>query len=214
MTDPNESLTDPLSGRSGVTPPQMQPPNQQVPPEESTGKQFEIQQGTEATSAEEAPSPMEIAAQGQAAQEITPEMLQANMNNLIQNAQGLHAQLTEERFNELTPGQKALLDAKLGQFNEGVKGMSQQVDVPYTEPEPKTPEGGLKTYLNWLTQGQDQIANSAKALQEKQGAGQISVADMMRVQAKMMQAQRAINFASAVAGKGADFVKTMMQTQL
>jgi hypothetical protein len=211
-------MTEPIPGKSDITGPKIGPQErQEIPDQAPSGKEFGalMEQGEGIVSPEsgEQVSPMEL---GQVAQpqEVTPQTLQEGIQRIGDKTQTLQSIITPERFDELSPGQKSLLHMKLTQFSEHVKGLADQTGVPYQGEVPKgSAMQGLKTYIGWLTNGQATIQNVADQIGSSK-PGSLSVADMLRAQAKLVAAERAINFASAVAGKGTDFIKQMMQTQI
>lgn len=142
--------------------------------------------------------------------EVSPQSLSDSLNNLKKSSNDLHDQLTDQRFNQMSDAQKNLVETKLSQFNKGVKGISKQVGLDYQEP--KATGGQLKTFLSWITGGQHQIATVQDHLQLL--GPKMSPTDMMRAQAQLLAASRAINFATAVVGQGSNFIKTIMQTQI
>lgn len=217
--EPSDERTDPLERRSPIPAGQPEKPPEEGIPEESPTKPFDLHAGEEAGSpltAADAGSPFDpAAAAGQQAGEVTQESLNAYANQIGDKVQGLQGQLTEERFAELTSGQRALLDKKVAQFHESVRGVAGQIGLEQKGPEKIDLSGlkELKPYLSYLTQGQQQLQHVASAL-GSHTKGQISVVGMLRAQAQLVAAERAINFASAVVGKGTDFIKTVMQTQI
>ncbi len=197
--EPTQHQVTGVSGREERT---VEGESKEVP-----GKDFKIKEGPEQTQQIEGTSPLELAKSSAQRGEVTTAALDEQLDRLGQKSKVLQNQLTEERFNQLTPGQKSLLSTKLNQFNKNIETLS---------PEYKAKEKGtnaLKTYVGWLTEGQAQMQSIAKSLASPE-AKEISTSAMLRAQAKLQAAERAINFATAVAAKGADFIKTMMQSQI
>ncbi len=207
-------MTEKIPGQDDIRGPELGPQQQpEIPEQGASGKDFaaSMDTGAEAAKGATAPSPAEITGAGR---EVTPQTLENGMNVVAKKAGAVEEQLTPERFNEMTSAQKTLLDTKLNQFTQHVKGLSEQVGASYdSPPEPSKGAKMLEGFIGLLTHGQHQLQTVAQHMGKKSG-GQISVADMLRAQAKLVAADRAINFASAVAGKATDFIKQIMQTQI
>ncbi len=209
-------MTDPIPGKEDITPAKLGPSEgQQMPEEMPSGKQFSeaMEQGGQ-TKATEGPSPLELAqTQGAEGKAVTPSTLNESLDGLKTASTSLQDQLTDQRFSQMSPGQKTLLTSKLNQFGQSVKGLSKQVGLDYDVPKASGPAlKQVSTFLGWITGGQKQIATVQDRLQSE--GPKMSVTSMMRAQAQMLAASRAINFATAVVGQGSDFVKTIMQTQI
>ena len=211
-------MTGPVPEKPDISGAEIPPQGrQEIPDQAPSGKEFgplmEKGEGIVTPEGTEQVSPMELAQQGQQ-QEVTQQTLVEGLQRTNEKAATLLAIVTPERFDELSNGQKSLLHTKLTQFSEHVKGLADQTGVPY---EGEVPKGSamqaVKTYIGWLTNGQATIQNVAEQIGSAK-PGSLSVADMLRAQAKLVAAERAINFASAVAGRGTDFIKQMMQTQI
>ncbi len=211
-------MTGPIPGQGDIEGPKLGPQQQQQLPDQApSGKDFgslmEKGEGIVTPEGAEQVSPMELAQTGQQ-QEVTPQTLQEGLRRVGDKTAALQGIITPERFDELSNGQKSLLHTKLTQFSEHMKGLADQTGVAYQGEAPKgSAMSAAKTYIGWLTNGQATIENVAKQIGSAK-PGALSVADMLRAQAKLVAAERAINFASAVAGKGTDFIKQMMQTQI
>ncbi|MBS0621476.1 MAG: hypothetical protein JSR80_00745 [Verrucomicrobia bacterium] len=188
----------------------------ETPEELPSGKDFSkvMEQMSSPQKAGEAAGPMQLKLgameQGHA---VSAHSLNESLNTLKQASTDLHDQLTDQRFKGLSDAQKSLLSTKLSQFNKSVQGLSKQVGIDYKAPEEAPPgPSQLKTFLSWITGGQHQIATVQDHLSLM--GSKMSPTDMMRAQAQMLAASRAINFATAVVGQGSNFIKTIMQTQI
>jgi hypothetical protein len=214
MTDPNQFPTDPLERREGVAPASPIPgPQQEIPSQAASGKQFAplMEQPDTSTPAVGKPTPMELAKGGTlAAQEISPQVLQEQIDRLQKKTEALRTQLTQERLEELSPGQYKLFNKKIAKFHESIKGASKEVGLLYEPPKESEARKDIKTFLSWVTKGQSQLENIAASL-SKGKQGEISVADMLRAQAQLTAAERAINFASAVVGQITRAIGQVMQ---
>lgn len=219
MTEPIENPLSQTPGSDAVSPVRMPPlaPGQEIP-EEAPTRSFAPYMEQQGAKPGAVPSPMELAGyereRAGAAAEVNPESLNQGIKNLGQKVGGLKDELTPGRFGQLTDAQKILLNEKLGQFGQSVKGLSQRLGTPVQlPPAPKGVLSDVKTMLDWLTQGQQQLETVGQNM-AKMPPGQISVVAMLRAQAQLLAADRAINFSTAIVSKGADFINKIMQTQL
>lgn len=211
-------MTEKIPGEDEIRGPTLGPQErQQLPDQAPSGKEFgplmEKGEGIVSPESGNQISPMELGQTGQQ-QEVTPQTLQEGLQRVGEKSEALQGIITPSRYDELSTGQKSLLHTKLTQFSEHMKGLADQTGVAYQGEVPKgSAMQAAKTYIGWLTNGQATIQNVANQIGSAK-PGSLSVADMLRAQAKLVAAERAINFASAVAGKGTDFIKQMMQTQI
>ncbi|MGE3953705.1 MAG: hypothetical protein AB7F31_00720 [Parachlamydiales bacterium] len=146
------------------------------------------------------------------ASEATPGALQTMMETLSKKTGLLQGEMTDARYNELSPGQRALVEAKTGQLQGHMEAIANYTG---TEP-PKGPDAGLGQLKKWvgvLTGAQGELSSASGALSVA-NPGEISAAKMMQVQARLMAADRTINFMSAVVGKSVDFIKQIFQMQI
>ncbi len=159
-------------------------------------------------------SPMDLVRGGgpMGSTEATPAALQGQMETLGKKTQLLQGEMTDTRYNELSPGQRALMEAKTGQLNDHMGAIANYTG---TEP-PKGPEAGMNQLQKWvgvLTGAQGQLSSASGALSVTDPS-KLSPAKMMQVQARLMAADRTVNFMSAVVGKSVDFIKQMFQMQI
>ncbi len=215
MSD-SPDLTPPVQRRTHIPRVEAAPLEQNIP-EQAPSKSFApYMQGEESTAAipnQKAPSPMELAAQMRSGEEVNLQTLSDRFSSLNSKIDTLNQSVTPQRFGEMTDAEKGFLLTQHDLFQQNVQGLSTQFGRTYTPPKPGGLLADAKTFIDWLTKGQQQIKNVANDL-ATQTKGKISVVQMMRAQAKLLAAERAVSFASAVVSKGADFVTKMMQTQL
>jgi hypothetical protein len=218
MSEPLENPLKPAVGEQRVEPIGMPVTPEQQIPEQAATRPFEPYMAQPVSpQPPQAPSPMELAAGEPAARgaaaEVTPDSLHDGLDRLNRQVGTLKGELTPERFADLSEAQKALLKTKLGQFHQNIQGLSQRLGYSSAFPKPKGLLDDVKTVLNWLTEGQSQIENVGSELAQK-GKGKISVVAMLRAQAQLLAAERAVNFATAIVSKGSDFITKIMGTQL
>lgn len=220
MTEPLENPTPPITGTEKTAPVSLPPYTEQEISQQTqpTTRTFEplMQQPVSTETSSEMPSPMQLAAgeekKGEES-EVTAESLHDGLDRLNDKVGSLKEELTPNRFSEMSDAQKALLKTKLGQFGQSVQGLSHRLGVNYSVPQPKGLLSDVRTVLDWLTHGQAQLSDIGDQLAKK-GKGTISVVSMLRAQAQLLAAERAINFATAIVSKGSDFISKIMQTQL
>ena len=214
MTEP---IDHPLHPKEDITGPKLPPQGPQEVPDEVPSRTFPGvgEDATGQTTPTDMPSPMEVANSqaGGGQVQVTPDTLNDGIDRLNQKVDVLKTEVTPQRYDELSDAQKVLLHTKLGQFSNSIEGLSKRLGVPYTKPKSKGLLDDAKTVLSWLTEGQNQL-NSVAGNLAKKTPGEISVVSMLRAQAQLLAADRAINFASALVAKGADFITKIMQTQL
>lgn len=218
MTEPIDNPLIPTTGTEKISPAAMPPFKEQDIPEQTTTRPFEPLMSEPLTGEPPpSPTPMQLAAGNQQGQwsetEVTPQSLHDGLDRLNQQVGNLKGELTSQRFSEMTNSQKALLKTKLNQFGQNVQGLSQRLGSHYTMPKPKGLLDDVKTVINWLSEGQTQLQSVGDEMAKKT-KGQISVVSMLRAQAQLLAAERAINFATAIVSKGSDFISKIMQTQL
>ncbi len=212
MTEPDK----PIEGVPGK-PPVSEPGLPQTGPgaleEEHPAKTFDIEKGTK-TAGTEGPTPMEVAGQAGAPQSVTPEALGQQSNQLQAKSQALTQALDEQTYAKLSDGQKSLLMTKANQYAQQMGHISTMTGGKFAPEELKAGTNpDLKKIIGWFN-------DATKTLQEGGGInevakdGKMSISDMMRVQARLNAADRAINFATAVVGKFSDALKQLGQTQI
>jgi hypothetical protein len=206
-----------VPGKEKVTGPEQVPGPEQKIEEEAPTKKFDIGagKGVEA-GATQGLSPVDLAGQqaAQAAREVNPTSLQEQSSLLANKVEQFNKLLNETTFNKLSDGQKGLLLTKAGQYAQQMQGISSLTGGKYKAPEIKSGDmAGFKQVMGMLM-------NATNTLREGGGIGQLAdkksmnTADMLRVQARILAADRTINFFTAVVGKFSDAIKTLGQTQI
>lgn len=205
--------TGKISPNKGVEP--------QGPSKATPGGDFQshMNQGkaTSASTSQAQPSPMEIAASGQA----RTDSAGISMNSLI--GQAKHAQ---DSFGEVskqlnTPNlklkrsQSHLLRNKLSDANAQLNSVSEKLGVPPAKVNTKGTAGPFGRFVAYVNAGQEQFAAVQSKLSELAAKGQqLNPADMMLLQSKMNIAQQEIEYSSTLLGKVIESIKTMMNIQL
>lgn len=203
----------------------------QESPENELGQQYPTKpfglEGSDQTSLEkagDAPSPMELASQGGVAGAQGPptaDQLQAQVTQVQQSSDALKQEL-QNRFPDLSDGQKSLLLAKLSKYQGSAGKAAALLNAPELSAEEKERiaaelqkaghPSGLVQFLSMITGGD----TSLKAVGQKLASSpqDLNPIEMLKAQYALQGASKAVNFATAVIGQGLNFVKTVMQTQI
>jgi hypothetical protein len=206
-----------VPGKDKVTGPEPMPGPDQKIEEEAPTKKFDIGAGKGVeTSTPQGISPADLPGQqaAQAAREVNPTSLQEQSGLLASKVEQFNKLLNEGTFNQLSDGQKGLLLTKAGQYAQQMQGISSLTGGKYKAPEIKS--GDTATFEKVL----GMLTSATNTLREGGGIGQLAekksmnTADMLRVQARILAADRTINFFTAVVGKFSDAIKTLGQTQI
>jgi hypothetical protein len=220
MAIPPPDLGDSLEGSSRISPTGPSPSPQQGPQQQAPSRSFAplMQPPTpEQAAPAGGPSPMELAGAAGAGGPASYSSINAQAAALQGNSQKLQAGLTDPVFNSMSDGQKSLIHTKLGQYLQNIQSASERMGSSYKPniPSSDTAMSSIKSWVSMLADGSNQLSNFGGIVNSAQQNGKaMSAADMLRIQANMSSAERAINFCSAVVGKVTSAIQTLGQTQL
>lgn len=205
MTTPDK--TDPLFGAGPLTPSPSSPGSGKTP----TGFDTLMQGGTQAATGA-APTPGSPAISSPSAPPTAASIL-AQATSLQQGMTTVQGQLNDPNLS-LKRSQAHLVRNKLGDANTAIRSAATRLGV---EAPPTTPSGSgpVARFLNYLNDGQNQLAMVQKQLvtMSKSPTG-MNPADLLYVQVKMNLAQQEIEYSSTLLGKVMDSLKTILNTPL
>lgn len=213
MSKPIDGPVEPKRGIPEVQP-QMPKGQEKVGGEEGTRSFPPLMEKKQVESGEKMPSPMELSAtQATRAQQVTPQTLAEQANQLNENTNELKKETTQPRLDKLDSEGRQFLGNQFSTYRGSLQKASKETNTSFelSDP-PKTPKG-VKEVLNWITQSQQQLQNVGNQLNAKT-TGAISPESMLKAQAQLMAANNAISFATACISKGLEGVRQLMQQQL
>jgi hypothetical protein len=116
---------------------------------------------------------------------------------------------------KLKQSQRYLLRSKLGSANTYLKAANTKMGAEPPPPPPPTGGGIIGKFLDYVADGQSNLAAAQKQLMNLKGKGDaLKPADFLAIQLKLAHAQQEIEYASIMLSKAVDDMKTMMNIQL
>jgi hypothetical protein len=117
---------------------------------------------------------------------------------------------------KLKPSQRYLLRNKLKNANTYLRSANGKLGAPIPAEPKETKSGGiLGKFLNYISDGQNNLMAAQKQIANLKGKGDtLQPADFLSIQIKMSHAQQEIEYASIMLGKAVDTLKTLMNIQL
>lgn len=197
--------TDPLFGAGSVTPSPSAPGSGKSPAGFDT---FMKESPKSAAAATAAPSSVPLPTAPPTAASIL-----AQTTALQQGMTTVQGQISDPNLS-LKRSQAHLVRNKLGDANTSIRAAGTRLGVE-TPPMTSTGSGPVARFLNYLSDGQNQLAAVQTQLQtlSKSPTG-MNAADLLYIQLKMNQAQQEIEYSSTLLGKVMDSLKTILNTPL
>jgi hypothetical protein len=116
---------------------------------------------------------------------------------------------------KLKQSQKYLLRSKLSSANDYLKAANAKMGTETTPAPPTTGGGIMGKFLNYISDGQSNLAAAQQQLMNLKGKGDaLKPADFLAIQLKLAHAQQEIEYASVMLSKAVDDMKTLMNIQL
>ena len=116
---------------------------------------------------------------------------------------------------KLKQSQRHLLRSKLGSANTYLKAANSKMGAEAPTPPPSTGGGIIGKFLDYVADGQSNLAAAQNQLMNLKGKGDaLKPADFLAIQLKLAHAQQEIEYASIMLSKAVDDMKTMMNIQL
>ena len=167
------------------------------------------------TSAPSEMSPMELATKAGISTTPTFQSLTEQAQNAKDTLGEVEKQLKTPKL-QLKKSQKNLLDSKLNAANDHLLSAAKKLDAPIAEKQQaSTSSDPLARYLGMVTDGQNQLEQVNKKLQELGSQrGSVSAGDMLLIQVKLSQAQQEIEYSSVLLSKVIDSIKQIINIQI
>ena len=116
---------------------------------------------------------------------------------------------------KLKQSQKYLLRSKLQNANGYLKAANTKMGAEAPATLPSTGGGIMGKFLNYISDGQSNLAAAQQQLMGLKGKGDaLKPADFLAIQVKLAHAQQEIEYASIMLSKAVDDMKTLMNIQL
>lgn len=116
---------------------------------------------------------------------------------------------------KLKQSQRYLLRSKLKNANGYLKAANAKMGVEVPQTAPATGGGILGKFLDYVSEGQSNLAAAQQQLLNLKGKGDaLKPADFLAIQLKLAHAQQEIEYASIMLSKAVDDMKTLMNIQL
>lgn len=117
---------------------------------------------------------------------------------------------------KLKQSQRNLLGSKLKNANNYLKAANVKMGSEPLSPPPTATGGGIMgKFLNYVSEGQGNLAAAQQQLLNLKGKGDaLKPADFLSIQMKLGNAQREIEYSSIMLSKAVDDFKTLMNIQL
>jgi hypothetical protein len=158
-------------------------------------------------------SPMDLSAQKQITPTFDSVLNQINQTTNLQN--DIREKLGTPNLT-LKNSQQKLLNSKLSESINHLQNAAEYMGAPKITPT-KTPSGSdpVAKFLGYLTDGQNQLLQTKKTLEDIQAkGGDMKPSQMMLVQVNLSQAQQEIEFSSVLLSKVVDALKQTLSIQL
>jgi hypothetical protein len=117
---------------------------------------------------------------------------------------------------KLKQSQKYLLKNKLSEASSHLRSVNALLgaDVP-EPPEAQSGAGPIAKFLNFVTDGQNQLSSAADQIHKLNNSGEsINPGDLMLIQIKINKAEQELNYASILLSKAVDDMNTLFQVQI
>lgn len=205
------SPTDPLRETSATQPTR---PIEQPPTEPTTEPQKEFR-GPETLEPskpgmQQKPSPMDIARETATAQEITPEKVQNQADQLQKKFLALGEDLKNPP-KPLTDEHYQALQTVASQAEKNMQAAARHSGAEHTVVEQKSGQSVKDFLIEWVDGGQKTMGNVLESLPNMQ-AGDMT--GMMRVQVSMQRASQRAELMASIISATVGGIKTLMSTQL
>ena len=174
---------------------------------------FDEYMSPQETTPSTAPSPMDITQKG-ATSPTTESVL-----NQIDQTTNLQNEITNNLNTpnlQLKNSHEKLLDTKLTEANSHLDKASEHLGANVL-PKTEVSEGTrpVAKFLGYLTDGQNQLVEAKKKLQDIQSqGGELKPSQLMLIQVNLAQAQQQIEFSSVLLSKAVDTLKQTINIQL
>lgn len=126
-----------------------------------------------------------------------------NIQNQL-NVQGLKFKRSEQ----------SLLESKLSDANSQIRTASEKLGLKPGELSLPSKTSPLTRFIGFVTDGQRQLIETQKQLQELSQTGMLKPEDLLIVQIKLSQAQQELEYSSIVLSKVVDFIRQTMNIQI
>lgn len=158
-------------------------------------------------------SPMDLSAQKQITPTFDSVLNQINQTTNLQN--DIREKLGTPNLTLKNSHQK-LLNSKLSESNNHLQNAAEYMGAPKITPTKTAPGSDpVAKFLGYLTDGQNQLLQTKKTLEDIQAkGGDMKPSQMMLVQVNLSQAQQEIEFSSVLLSKVVDALKQTLSIQL
>ena len=217
MANDQPAMPDDLPPSKPVQPGGGFEEKQQIPPDKEAFQSYmEQAPGKEATQTPQGPSPLDLA------QTKVPMGEAPSLDSLLGQTNNIQDTLKTVQNNLNTPNLKfkhshqKLLDTKLSEGKNQINSASEKIGAN-TVAETSLPAGAtpVTRFLNLVTDGQNQIMEAKKKLQEISASkGKLQPAQMLLIQTNLAQAQQALEYSSVLLSKVVDAIKQIMGMQI
>jgi hypothetical protein len=116
---------------------------------------------------------------------------------------------------KLSQSQRQSLRNKMGNANKYLKAANVKMGADTAETPTTTKGGVVGQFLNWVSEGQQNLMAAQNQLLSLKDKGQdLKPADFLAIQLKLAHAQQEIEYASIMLSKAVEDIKTMFNIQL
>lgn len=147
----------------------------------------------------------------------SPESLKTQAKEMVSQIEQVKTQLANNT-GEIKPSYQTLLKNRITHIDDSLKIALNKAGLEYTPPPIQTGEGssknGVKTFLGFLTNSQNQLQNLDNVIEKLSANGQITPANMIAIQMKMGYVQQQIELFTSLLNKALESTKTIMNVQV
>lgn len=207
---------------SNVTP--AKPPGAVTPGKEDQGQPGQSfqdvmgqKQGGSSPVQAQAPSPMDVAGQGQKGPGVPPTMdsVEQQMNSTSSVLGDVQNQLGTKNL-KLKPSQKYLLRNKLNEANSQIRAAAGKTGAELPpHPTGLSRKNPIAKFLALVQDGQNSMHNAAAKIRELKASGKpLNAGELLLVQVKLNKAQQELEYSSVLLSKAVDDIKTLFNIQI